>query len=188
MIPGNLSYLEQYDRLIKPRGHSMPGPGSTGHDEVVDARRQSFMKSPDEWRTHNFVSWLSQYLHHHSALLAKYRREDIAKQSPNAIELAARALRPEPTAEDIEARERVLFVKREKEFQQLSRRWIVNVAADCPAYLRHAEERVKFDCMQRVEVERSRRDAAMESGILGRYLERKSQKIVQVKRNNHSEQ
>jgi hypothetical protein len=146
------------------------------------------MKSPDEWSTHVYVFRLSRYFHDHAELLAKHRHQDDPDESPNAIELAARALRPEATAEEIEIRERELFIKREREHQELGRKWIVNVAADCPTYLRYAEDRVKFDCMQRVELERARRDGAMELGILGRYFDRKNHEIVQARRNNHGEQ
>jgi hypothetical protein len=146
------------------------------------------MRPLDEWATHIYAYRLSRYLHDQADLLTKHRRADIAPESPNAIELAARALRPPVTAEDVEISERELFVKREREFQELGRRWIVNLAADCPTYLRQAEDRVKFDCAQRVEEERCRRDTAMELGILGRYFDRKKQKIVQSRKNTYSEQ
>jgi hypothetical protein len=153
--------------------------GSTAQAEMAEARRQSFVEPPDERATHNFPWQLSSYLYDTSDLLRKHFRDDKAEESPNAIELA---LRPEPTAEGVEVQEHKLFAKREREFHELSRRWLVNIAADCPTYLRDAEERVKFDRLQRLELEKSRRDAAMILGISGRYLDRKSDRIFQAEK------
>jgi hypothetical protein len=183
--PKFLTNLQQYDLLIKRR--SEVAAATDPQDIYAKARKQSFsLKSQDEWASHRYLWRLSGYLHSQAFLMDRHAREDVREEPMTIFGHAAKVVASAPPAEEVETKERELFVKREKEYQSSSRRWLVNVAADCPVYLKNAEQRVQFDCMQRIELERYRRDAAMELGILGKFWDRKKQRIVQGKKTDPS--
>jgi hypothetical protein len=183
--PKFLTNLQQYDLLIKRR--SEVAAATDPQDIYAKARKQSFsLKSQDEWASHRYLWRLSGYLHSQAFLMDRHAREDAREEPMTIFGHAAKVVASAPPAEEVETKERELFVKREKEYQSSSRRWLVNVAADCPVYLKNAEQRVQFDCMQRIELERYRRDAAMELGILGKFWDRKKQRIVQGKKTDPS--